>query len=337
VGVRRLGRRRRIASQMMRSWPTATALLVFAAASAGCDSNSRDGLAGSVVRAVAGTEHRDWASLQPLGGLRVLDPVRLADGTVLLPVAFDISGLTSVTTTPRTINSGSVVVRTDAAVTGDHIRLGIIQGLAGERGLTCFARSAKLGDLVAGDYAVEYENADGTTVPLRTVHVSPPDNPPVAASTRVSWTAVPGSWLDASIAPADRPPPGVASAGSFSPTADEVRRAEQRIIETLLLASWKPDCVLLDLPAERRDWFLAEIAKIAAHLDGFSAQVAGLVVDGHRRLFFNVLARDILRQETKLAPLEDWYFFFDGGWSLWRIQYDLDDDRCLAFDSNGYA
>ena len=302
---------------------------------------SSDWPVGSLARTIAGTDVRDWNWLQQCGGLRVLDPITFADGTVVLPVACDVSGTRKITIEPTENSAVLVVVRTDAVVIGDHIRIDIVTGLAGARGLTSCAPPPTFAGLAHGDYWVEYANPDGTTVLLRTVHIQPQPAGPLDSSP--CWRGVEGSWFRSRIAIAQsvvdgvwslaHVPPQFPGDSTFTPDATDVLRAERGIVGTLLQTCWTSDGPLPDLgPTDHASPASGEIAKIVAHFGDFDAQVGGLVIDGHKRLVFNFFMRFDWPENE-----DDWVEVMDGGYAFWRIQYDLDTDRCLLFESNGYA
>jgi hypothetical protein len=128
------------------------------------------GCVGHVV-ALASRSRVDWDFVQSVGGLKVLEPERQPDGSWLLPVACDVSGLTAVTVEPTAINSGIEVASTEAVVDSGTIQLWIVTCVAGDEDLTCKAPPARLAELAPGDHQVVYRNPDGSSVPLRTIRI----------------------------------------------------------------------------------------------------------------------------------------------------------------------
>jgi hypothetical protein len=112
-----------------------------------------------------------WEFIQSVGGLRVLDPQRQPDGTLLLPVECDVSGLRAVTVKPTAINSGIVVASTEAQVSANRIHLRVIVCAAGAEGASSRAPPARLEALAPGDYVVEYLSPDGALEELATIRI----------------------------------------------------------------------------------------------------------------------------------------------------------------------
>ena len=107
-----------------------------------------------IVGLFTSTEH-DWAFVQKTGGMRIQTPI--PNGAYwMLPVEYDISGLTTVTTTPTQVNSGMVVRKIDIDVIGTDLILKVISQARekGKRsGLVHFVTLPKLG---SGVYDVYY-------------------------------------------------------------------------------------------------------------------------------------------------------------------------------------
>jgi hypothetical protein len=113
------------------------------------------GLAAAVGACTATTtEDRDWAFMQSVGGLSIGQPHR-ANEKVYLPVACDVSGLTTITVKPTTMNSGLVVRDVRASRRGAAVYIWVRTSLPhGKDGQPC--GTAELGDLPPGKYTVYY-------------------------------------------------------------------------------------------------------------------------------------------------------------------------------------
>jgi hypothetical protein len=291
----------------------------------------RVALVGALLTAgctIISTRHLDWEQVQVAGGVRVLDPIVAADGRVELPLDFDESGLTAVTVRPTAMDSFAVALEPEVRVVGSSIQFTIVVGDPKGRPVSVHAPPIVLRELPQGDYEVAYRNPSGDLTPVRAIRITEPAPPGRRAADLSSsrfGTALLGRgalppWIVAD----------VGSSGFWDPTAEDVLHAESRIVDAVDLAAHRPEAAPADLA---RPGFLAEMGQVARFLPDYRAQVVGLVVEGHRRLYFNVFISDGPRESV---PTE-WVEVDDGGISFWRIQYDLDDDRCLGFECNGYA
>ncbi len=129
-------------------------LLVLAALVAG---SLRAGWVGFLTQ-----EHRDWAFIESVGGMRV----SLDDRA--LKVDCDVSGIRKVTKDPTLMNSGIGVRRLKCQREGGVLRLSVITSVI-EKGMTASCGGVDLSDDAKGDYAVEYLDPDGTTHALGTI------------------------------------------------------------------------------------------------------------------------------------------------------------------------
>ena len=100
------------------------------------------------------TEDRDWSFMQSVGGVSIGQPHR-AKGKVYLPVQCDVSGLTTITVKPSSINSGLVVRDIRASRDGATVYVWVRTSLPHKKdGQPC--GTAELGDLPQGKYTVFY-------------------------------------------------------------------------------------------------------------------------------------------------------------------------------------
>jgi len=121
--------------------------------------------------------------------------------------------------------------------------------------------------------------------------------------------------------------------GFWTPSLEEARRAEARIVETMLDAARAPsDAFPTDAP-KRRAHFAPELPEVVSRLDGYGLQLAGVVIGGERRVLANFFERD----ESPIIgnPAKEWVGVQDGGSSYWRILYAPESDRCSDFETNG--
>lgn len=100
----------------------------------------------------------NWQFLQSVGGIAVGMPVKTGE-LWRLPFQVDISGLTTVTTTPSTLNSGLACQRVSAVVEGESIYLTIFVTSAGS-GRTAQCGHAVIGSAVEGRRKVFYRAND---------------------------------------------------------------------------------------------------------------------------------------------------------------------------------
>ena len=295
-------------------------------------------LLATVLAACSASPRQDVAAAPADEGLRVLDPVQLRNGTVVLPVHGDATVLRATDPMGRP--------GLHAVVVGHRIDLtDVTDGLL-SREASLYAPFPELTGIAPGAYDVEHVRADGERTPLRTVAIRRlPTSRHGGTASSSRWHAVQGSAFDARVSSvtalqaesrfaADGKrrqmtfPAWIAVDGFWTPSDDEVKRAEARIVETLIRSQWAPEA-LGDLDPERRAWYAREVGGILENLDGYDVQVAGIVVDGRRRI--------VASFHPPRYASEDWVIVDDGGNSFWRIQYDLEDDCCLDFDCNGYA
>jgi plasmid stabilization system protein ParE len=127
----------------------------------------------------------------------------------------------------------------------------------------------------------------------------------------------------------------------WTPTAVDVARCESTLRKALEAAAENPE--LLDASVkghqDRRDFVAREIRSILAHLPEYRRQYVGIIpTRGVRRILMNSFpghgpkADDQHpRWRHEIVVVED------GGYSYWRLQYDVATGTYLEFDSNGYA
>ncbi len=112
----------------------------------------------------------DWEFIQKSGGIRVAQPV-VRDGERLLPVTYDISGLSEVTRKPTSINSGLVVSKVEAVHVRDVIVIRVIRQVADKAKQAGPDHFAKITQIESGTYAVFYGNAGNEETYLGEVRI----------------------------------------------------------------------------------------------------------------------------------------------------------------------
>jgi len=104
------------------------------------------------------SEGRDWQFVQQTGGIRIGVPID-RDGKKVLPVEYDVSGLTTVTRKPTTMNSGLAVRKIEAKKKDKQIVLRVFTQLVEKSSITGSQHFADLSGIPAGSYEVFYEVA----------------------------------------------------------------------------------------------------------------------------------------------------------------------------------
>jgi hypothetical protein len=293
-----------------------------------------------------------WEDVQSLGGLRVHEGVRLPDGTVLLPVQCDVSGLQAVTVQPREMSSSTVVTDVPARLEGGRIRVGLCTGRPGEQGVSSLAPAATLSALPAGVYPVDFENPDGSTVSLGNVEVPPAGAAPPRANHEGTAVAgshclrVVGSIFDAHLIPAEltrtwfgtsEPLVGFEAAEAWTPTPEDGRWAEQRIVAELLhILAWGESSPS-DRPPEERALLVQRVREVTQDIGRYGVQFAGGTRDGRRVLLGNFFDAWSFGGMLDKKACDEWVDVRDGGASFWRIQVDMENGSCSGFETNGDA
>jgi hypothetical protein len=105
---------------------------------------------------IATSSVADWDFIQSAGGITVTAPIRHNDGSWKLPVSCDISGLTTITRKPTSLNSALVVTDTSARVDGNKIHLIVVINSALRSKKTSHCTAVNLGHMKPGEYIVVY-------------------------------------------------------------------------------------------------------------------------------------------------------------------------------------
>jgi hypothetical protein len=128
----------------MKSLLTLSAALSFA-------TSASAGIAGWLT-----SESRDWQFVQQTGGMRIGVPTE-NDGRKLLPIDYDVSGLTTVTCKPTTVNSGLAVRRIEADRKNGKIVIRLFTQVVEKKSVNGPKHFADLSGIPRGSYDVYYE------------------------------------------------------------------------------------------------------------------------------------------------------------------------------------
>ena len=111
----------------------------------------------------------DWAFMQSVGGIRVEEAKKKGSSRWVLPVVCDVSGLTTVTHKPTTLNSGLVVTRVLHQVSGNEIHISVVLNTMLNTSHTSRCMEIVVSDISAGEYKILYEEPNKTNHVLGTV------------------------------------------------------------------------------------------------------------------------------------------------------------------------
>lgn len=104
------------------------------------------------------SDAQDWDFIQKTGGLRISNPIEKDEKTVL-PVEYDVSGLTTVTQKPTLINSGMTVRKIELKRNGSQIIIRVVTQVAEKGTYAGPIHYADLDGLPQGKYRVYYGTA----------------------------------------------------------------------------------------------------------------------------------------------------------------------------------
>jgi hypothetical protein len=104
------------------------------------------------------SETRSWQFVQQTGGMRIGAPIE-KDGKKRLPIDYDVSGLTTITCKPTTMNSGLAVRRIEAVGKDGKIVIRVTTQVIEKKSTTGSKHFADLSGFPRGSYDVYYEIA----------------------------------------------------------------------------------------------------------------------------------------------------------------------------------
>ena len=126
----------------------------------------------STVAGWVTTSRIDWSFIQTVGGIRVGDPQPLSKGNWIIPIECDVSGLTTVTVKPTTVNSALVVKDIRCKTRRDTILVWAVACVVTERYREShWTQGISVKGTKPGKYTVQYLNPDGTTVDIRSIEL----------------------------------------------------------------------------------------------------------------------------------------------------------------------
>jgi len=133
----------------------------------------------------------------------------------------------------------------------------------------------------------------------------------------VATTSLSFAGVDKDILPENQ----VILSGSWNPTVDEISKA--------LSATQR----FLEKPTNINEWQKEEIQKILSNSSKYRVQFSCVLEDGKKLIRCNFIPTGENFSEWK----DHMIFVCDGGFWFWQIDYDVGNDQCLNFRSNGYA
>lgn len=110
-----------------------------------------------------------WEFIQSVGGIRLGEPAKKENGSWVLPVVCDVSGLTTVTRKPTTMNSGLVVTRMLYQVSGREVRISVVLNAPLSTSRTSLCTEVTLSNINNGEYRVLYKEQNRSTHALGTI------------------------------------------------------------------------------------------------------------------------------------------------------------------------
>lgn len=76
-----------------------------------------------------------------------------------------------------------------------------------------------------------------------------------------------------------------------------------------------------------------ELKLILKRFPNYRVQFMGIVIAGKKIIHCNFFPIN----ESFSYWKDSYVFVFDGGYSFWRVDYDINTSKCFNFESNGYA
>lgn len=118
------------------------------------------------------SSHVDWSFVQTVGGMKVGNPQPISKGSWSIPIECDVSGLTTVTTKPTTLNSSLVVKNVKCMTKQDRILIWVVTCVVTERYKEShWTNNITLKGMDKGKYRVQYLNSDGSLVDIRLIEL----------------------------------------------------------------------------------------------------------------------------------------------------------------------
>ena len=127
-------------------------------------------IATALIASGAIAQEQPWTFVQSAGGLRVGQPLKRANGWVL-PVAADVSGLTTITTVPSKVNIALACRETKAQLEGQAIYITLVTGAKGP-GAESRCPPVYIANVLPGRYAGFYRSTGQVPVALGDVKLA---------------------------------------------------------------------------------------------------------------------------------------------------------------------
>jgi hypothetical protein len=100
-------------------------------------------------------QKRDFSFIQSVGGIEIEQPILSQDGWIV-PVKCDVSGLSTITTKPKLMNSALECSEIISSKNDTAIFLTVKTSVIGFKSKDCKCRAVNVGDLVKKPYSVYY-------------------------------------------------------------------------------------------------------------------------------------------------------------------------------------
>lgn len=113
-------------------------------------------------------------------------------------------------------------------------------------------------------------------------------------------------------------------AGDWTPTSDQTGKALKSIQK------------FLEAPQDVHKYQKEEIKKISANGSKYCVQFTGVYLKGRKIIRCNFFPAKRVEQRFPFWK-KNQVVVCDGGFWFWNIDYDVEKETCLNFDSNGYA
>lgn len=107
---------------------------------------------------------------------------------------------------------------------------------------------------------------------------------------------------------------------TWTPTTEQIDKALNSIYK------------YIDNPQNINDWQKEEIKKIKKNISEYKVQFIGIGTGKKKRIWCNFFrGKHFKYWKQRVVVVKD------GGFWFWQIEYNLNNDKCINFRSNGYA
>ena len=118
------------------------------------------------------SQHRDWEFVQRTGGIRIED-ARVVEGKKVLPVEYDVSGLSTVTRKPTTMNSGLAVRKIIVSKRNGNLVIKVVTQVVENKNVTGRIHFVDLSAIPPGKYEVFYDVTGDPEKRLGQIEIKP--------------------------------------------------------------------------------------------------------------------------------------------------------------------